>query len=383
MGERLVRSTTASVRPFYQAKVKKTPSGKERKTETEMPTEAEVEAAITRALEAQARVFEQQLEAQKRQLEGLIQAAKNPPQPQRNHVAFSGNGIPIPTYDANNMTATFYLEEVERYFKSQGHSDDQRLYLMNSIVGPDVQGWLQHIKNQNPNMTWNEFKVSFCSKYDTWFHKHNRMTKLQTRKQKEDENYESFIWEIVRLSQQVFPAESVEDTVRRCRQGLLPKLRTAISELSAWTPENLIERCNLVWTDLQANERREFRYQKVNTNSNGNSSKRNFSRSFGQNLNIEQKASSSQPQRTNPKPYINSQAHANGKTKEDYIKQPSKNYANYECNQCGKMGHIARQCSKPVNTAMMGYGNQLDDQRQLNHCPKANEKKNGPNSLNQ
>jgi len=349
-----------------------------------MPTEPEMQAAIQEALRVQQQQFDAKLEAQKQLLEGLIQ--NGPRQPRLPQIHPIGGQIPVPTYDPNMMTANSYLLEVERYFQSQGFTDDQRLYLVNSIVSTDVQAWLQHVKRQNPNLDWDEFKKQFCDKYDTWFHKHQRMTKLQTRRQRDDENFESYIWEIVRLSSQVFPTEPLEDTIRRCRQGLLPKLRAAIGELTVWTPEHLIERCNTMWLDLMANERKEsFRF---NSKNNG-FQKNTFSNSHLHNSQNPHPYPRNDNGRFNPlksNSQRNGEAHlhnGNGtKGKQPFHSRHEGNpHAHLTCNKCKKKGHIARFC-REGHTAMLAHGsNDYDNHCQSTIVPNRNTNENA-NPLN-
>jgi hypothetical protein len=82
------------------------------------------------------------------------------------------------------------------------------------------------------------------------------MNYLINRVQRDDEPTESFVWEIISLSKQVFPQEEVADAVRRCRAAFTPKLRCLIPDLLVRTPEALIERCKSANHDMREGENR-------------------------------------------------------------------------------------------------------------------------------
>ena len=371
MDRRPARQTTLEQRALYSLpKV-----SKKKKVESKIiPSQEEVDRAIAAALAVQQTQFQTVLDNQKAHFENLLQQQPQnvlPPRP-----PITNHHIPIPKYDQESMTASYYLDEVETYFQSQGFGDNQRLYMINSIVETEVKSWLQHTKRQNPNLTWDEFKVKFAEKYDTWFHRHNRMNRLQNRRQKDDESIESYVWEIVRLSQQVYPTEPLEDTVRRCRQGLIPRLRASLGEITKYTPEYLIERCNIVWHDLQAQDRKD----RVSTKRFGFEEHRNFSKhkqSSWQNSNrgpVSQTAPENKQSSSNEKPTRSAwrdQVHTTSGNKENVYrskngKEGSQGTVNFHshlvCNKCKKKGHIARNCSYP--TAIVAFENDYDDYRQ-------------------
>jgi hypothetical protein len=112
------------------------------------------------------------------------------------------SNIKIPKYIPDRMTAEHYLNEVKSYFASQGINQNL-VASISTIMDPATKSWFTHIKKDG--MTWEEFLEAFKAKYDTWFDKQRRMNYLVNRVQRDDEPTESFVWEIISLSKQVFP----------------------------------------------------------------------------------------------------------------------------------------------------------------------------------
>lgn len=222
----------------------------------------------------------------------VIPPPNPPPQPPANQpgnahanpnpivrVAKINPNVPIPTYHPYKMTASYYLLEVEKYFTNQGYPQAQFLYMVTTILAPDAKAWCEHIKTDD--LTWVEFKARFEAKYDSWQDKQNRIAHITKKRQRNNEAVETFIWEMMRLSKQVYPNETEENAVKRCRQGLVPRLRIAIGELGVWTAERLIERCLIVLSDLRDQDRADgvksnlppahsFENSNGNLSSNGN-----------------------------------------------------------------------------------------------------------------
>jgi len=265
------------------------------------------------------------------------------PVPQPIIITSTRTEVRVPKYIPNVMTADTYLTEVEDYFKTQGYKPDQYLYMIPSILDRDKKTWYEHAKQ--PAWTWDIFKAAFRSKYDTWFHRQSRADYLHRRVQREDESNEAFVWTVMRLSKQVYPMETVEDAVRRCRQKLLPRIKLQIRELSAWTPDNLIEQCNLVVEDLKDMRRNHAiqpkpQYQQQqrehSSRSNPNPDYANVpeNTTFKKKLTFEDGKKDSVPFHVGNKPTFNNRKQGT----------PKKEITCYNCN---KTGHIARECTKP------------------------------------
>jgi len=64
------------------------------------------------------------------------------------------------------------------------------------------------------------------------------------------------------LAKQVYPGETTAESVQRCREGLHPRLKLAVGELTKPTAEHLIHRCQQAVRDLNNLERVEQRQGK-------------------------------------------------------------------------------------------------------------------------
>jgi hypothetical protein len=285
--------------------------------------------------------------------------------------------VKVPRYDKKKMTAEFYLKEVKSYFAAQGITNNLVTAII-SILDQEVKAWYHHIKTEG--MTWEEFCLRFIAKYDTWVDRQTRLQLLINRRQKEDEPIESFVWEMMSIAKQVFPNEEIEDSVRRCRLALVPKLKCLIQDLPQWTPENLIERCkvalidikdqdsqssgrlppiNRQWTtrgrdnNFRGGERRYGNHQS-DRSSNDNISYRNQNHTSSGQGQIQQPRGNvnftNQPQPTTSNPNAakrNYNGQQQSSSRGNHATTMNKK-AKLNCYRCREPGHIASQCKKTI-----------------------------------
>lgn len=270
----------------------------------------------------------------------------------------------IPEFDSKKTTASIYLNDVESYFRNQGIEDADRLSSVSTILSPECKLWFDHIK-QTTN-SWLDFRRVFESKYDSWQQRQERTAYLINRRQRDGEESETFIWEMLRLSKLVYPNEALEDSVRRARDALLPSIRCCLGELSNYQPDILIERARTVTKDIQARDRKQGFYSnqqsryKSQNNPNSSQAQRPVNptnsqsqpnvnppgrQEYSNNLNInaksfksqqqvENNASSSQPKTQGQKREYNGGAYPNSKKTQG------------ACYHCKEVGHFKRQCPR-------------------------------------
>jgi len=294
--------------------------------------------------------------------------------------------IKPPIFDELRKTPSTYLTELEAYLKSQGFEQVDFLDLLPSVLPDHTKSWLRAKKAASGALyTWSTFKADFSGRYDTPEQKQRRQHHLATKRQGEKEPVESFIWEMMDLAGQVYPTETTAESVQRCRDGLLPRLKLAVGELTTMTPEHLIDRCSQVVRDLRSFDKMEERkgkqplppmhpYNKERT-FEGNDRPRNFHNFQGQRKfddrnysKFNQPGASQQRPSTSyqfkPKPEETKQGYANKKefrreTRGTYGKPPgASSHANKDCYLCKKPGHIARFCP----SAGFFYGQQHADE---------------------
>lgn len=166
--------------------------------------------------------------------------------------AFSST-LKIPKFDPKKMSAVAFLQEVERYFMAQGHQEGQYLYLVKTILPTESQAWLDHTLPTVPD--WDSFKDEFINRYDSWLDAGERMRLLHTRRQTSNESVEFFIYDMLRQGKLVSPNETTAEATLRAKQGLFPRLRTALGPTNYSTPAELFEACRIVHANLKAEDK--------------------------------------------------------------------------------------------------------------------------------
>jgi len=269
------------------------------------------------------------------------------------------------------------------YFKSQGYEENEFLDILPTVLEEHRKSWFRHKKTRG--YIWQNFRTDFTTQYDNASETHRREQYLSTRKQRDDEPVEAFIWEMFDLGRQVHALETVAVTVQRCKQALVPRLRLAIGELSQATPECLIMRCKEVLRDLKDVDRTEGRHSRLPPSTpNANHSnwkdrdhgwkRNNFNREqYGNRQNYhnrqpnpghQQQNSSTNDDGQRRTDRFNNQA-APAMTKKEFRRETRPRYghppprvesrhAEKECYTCRKKGHISRDC--PSTAFFMNNG---------------------------
>lgn len=300
------------------------------------------------------------------------------------------SNLKVPTYHALKKSGATYIDELESYFKSQGLEQADFLEALPAAVDEEIKAWYRHKKTTGYN--WAKFKVDFLARYDSDSYKQRRQQFLVNRKQKENEPVESFIWEMMDLAKQVFPIETTTASVERCRQALVPRLKVALSGSTSLTPEDLIEKCTNVISDLRCYDRERGQRSQLppihnysNTTHRGGQNGRFQRGGFRSNFTFtrpyanaaEPQPSSSQQQRYTPRPEQPTSSSQNvtrsGYTNHRQFKyntrgtfrrptthpQSNNPHASTKCYACKATGHIAAQC--PVTAFFIDDGEKEED----------------------
>jgi hypothetical protein len=117
----------------------------------------------------------------------------------------------IPQYDPEKQSAAVYLEQLEAYFKSQGHDEKDYLGVVPTVLEDHVNSWLRNKKTAT--YTWSQFKTDYKARFDGVSAQQRRQLALITRTQRDDEPVENFVWEMMELAKQVSPAEKTAESV--------------------------------------------------------------------------------------------------------------------------------------------------------------------------
>ena len=140
------------------------------------------------------------------------------------------HNVKPPQYDSRKQNSTSYLDELEAYFKHQGFEIGEYVDVLPTVLPEHMKSWLRNKKVVGYN--WGKFRADFAARFDSTSDKSRRQHYLATRKQRDDEPIESFIWEMMDLAKQVYPTEDEATSVQRCREALVPRLKLALGELS-------------------------------------------------------------------------------------------------------------------------------------------------------
>jgi len=149
------------------------------------------------------------------------------------------NNLPIPQFNELETTPTIYLTDIEHYFTAMGYPRMQWVYIVSTILLGDTKAWFEH--HSEANWEWADFEQSFIAKYDTFTLNTKRQVHLINKKQGENESVEKYVYSMVKLARIVFPNEDEGTSVRRAFQGMLPKLKLAMNMFNNFTAESLIE----------------------------------------------------------------------------------------------------------------------------------------------
>ncbi|CAL8100346.1 unnamed protein product [Orchesella dallaii] len=167
--------------------------------------------------------------------------------------------IDPPKFDIKKMTPEAFLAAAENHFASMAYDKTKYLTHVKSLLPEDVKSWYNH---ELPTFkTWTGFKVSFGMKYDGWNDKEKRRKELERKQQQLNQPTEKFIYEVMDLSKQCFPGDTVEDHLKRAQGALHPTLRVGVGPHFFDTAIKLIQACDLATSSIEAQDmmwKREF-----------------------------------------------------------------------------------------------------------------------------
>src|SRR5271154_2899093 len=159
----------------------------------------------------------------------------------------------IPQYNAKLVTADHYLDDIETYFRAQHHTEDRWVNLVTTILSKENKQWYDI--NKEGIRTWDQFRRAFNRKFDSPTVQKERITILHTRRKQANEPVETFVYDMVSLSKQVYPNEEMEISMMRVIDGLVPDLRLAIDTKEYDSPESLIEAAKKALKNLEDKEK--------------------------------------------------------------------------------------------------------------------------------
>ncbi|CAL8145432.1 unnamed protein product [Orchesella dallaii] len=167
--------------------------------------------------------------------------------------------IDPPKFDIKKMTPEAFLAAAENHFASMAYDKTKYLTHVKSLLPEGVKSWYNH---ELPTFkTWTGFKVAFGMKYDGWKDKEKRRKELERKQQQLNQPTEKFIYEVMDLSKQCFPGDTVEDHLKRAQGALHPTLRVGVGPHFFDTAIKLIQACDLATSSIEAQDmmwKREF-----------------------------------------------------------------------------------------------------------------------------
>ena len=295
------------------------------------------------------------------------------------------NSVKPPVFKSREQTADSYLHSVELYLISQGHPNDKWLSLVPTLLSKENKLWWD--LNRDVIKSWKDFKALFIKKNDTVAHRQERARILYSRQQKSTEPVDSYVYDMISLARQVNPNESLEESVRRAQNSLVPRLRIAIGNLSEFTPEFLVSQALLTLRNL----RDEDRYNKVHSNLppgtkeeqsehekthkaqnnndftgknknrfSQNSFKRgggnqNFSSQNREGVHTTASGFTNQPHSSNSTGRNSRVGYKGNRNDSNKSKNSSKTKDSIICRKCKGLGHYANECPSSEGVAMVTY----------------------------
>jgi len=267
----------------------------------------------------------------------------------------------------NPLQTNEYLDNLESYLTTQNFQQTEWIKVLPLILPKNTLSWLMYQQRKHGSIDWLYFRDLFVKQFDNFEVRHRRLTHLINRKQLDNEKVDSYIWDIVRLSQQVFPNEEEEDIVRRCILGLLPRLRLAVLNINKYSIGNLIEKCTDVSLameevdKIQSNSNQRFSQEisipKTNIEFRGRQNGfRGYSRFNGYNHNLNRNYLPQEHISQNPRPREFQQSsrdrrgynkYARRKTYiEGQVHRANRNRTFYRdpCKTCGFYNHTTQEC---------------------------------------
>jgi len=171
------------------------------------------------------------------------------------------SGVAIPKYDASFMTPSAFLAEVEEVLTWKNIPQDKRLLFIPRLFpsDSDLHRWWSAVKALVTD--WDEFKAQFEAYEDADTCRDPLYEKLYAKKQKLDEPFELYAWEIHSIFMKIDPYTEQSVIIDRILNSCLAEISVHILASSVKTVAELVVQARSIIPDINRIRRAEGKVQ--------------------------------------------------------------------------------------------------------------------------
>lgn len=183
-----------------------------------------------------------------------------PPPPPPIHTPFMfdpSQGFSIPVYESGKMSPDSFLSEVTEFFTLKGVPKTQWHILISRFFNndSDISRWWRAKK---PTIkSWTAFCTAFKNYESVDFNYDLLVAKLYERRQRIDEAFEAFAWDIHGAFMKIDTHTPDQTIVDRIMSACLPELSSDLRALKCTTVEKLVTQARVLIADLNRTRRLE------------------------------------------------------------------------------------------------------------------------------
>ena len=259
-----------------------------------------------------------------------------------------------PIYNASVMTPQQFLQEAEEYFIIRNVPEDEWVKLVFRLFKPESHTacWWREVKEDVTD--WDNFKSYFRIYEMTLTNEDAMAQELFNRKQKLNESFEGFAWDVVKMYKKVYPSASKEQIAERIINGCFSEIAVLLRRNTYNGIPELIYEAREIIRDLNKNRSFEkkilFRARETDPISNVETKSYNQQQSKSYYRN--------NSNRSIQKLQANSNFNALEEKAESTLASSSNDTPNSEppkaqkngkyCKYCKKNGHVISECRKKL-----------------------------------
>ena len=165
--------------------------------------------------------------------------------------AHGNSGIfAAPVYEASSMTPDHFIKEAETYFKWKGIDPAEWHKLVGKMIpleSDTARWWRVAVELAH---TWKDFCDAFKNYEECSANKDLLLEKLYNKRQKLDEPFETFCWDMYYLFHKIDPRSTQADIVERILNSCLPEISVMISRKQVKTTTEVILMARKIICDL-------------------------------------------------------------------------------------------------------------------------------------
>jgi len=152
----------------------------------------------------------------------------------------SQNFSDYPIYDSTLMTPDYFISEAEDYFSVRNTPRASYILLVGRMLGrdSDVGKWWRATKASAGD--WSDFKRLFRAYEGSTNSEDSLREQLYSKRQRLDEAFESYAWEMLTLYRRIDPSVGEDDVVSRILNSCLPEVAVLVDTQNCATVSDLV-----------------------------------------------------------------------------------------------------------------------------------------------